>query len=195
MTTWALLAPGPSATAEQARKVQEAGIPVGAIGNAFQLVDSPAFIAATDSGWWRKYPEAKLRGCQTYAMHAVADCEQVRMPSFGTVNSGVLGLEVATRLGATRILLLGFDMRGTHFFGPYTNGLRNTAQHQRKQHLQQYERWGRANKAVEVVNCTPGSAMACFPVARLEEILETCVPEPAADEAGQGGDVCQRAAA
>lgn len=183
MTTWALLAPGPSASAGQARLVQAAGIPVGAIGNAFQLVESPAFIAATDSGWWRKYPEAKQQDCRRYSMHAVTDCEQVRMPNCGTVNSGVLGLEVAKRLGAFRIMLLGFDMRGTHFFGPYTNGLRNTAPHQREQHLRQYVAWRHTNRSIEVINCTPGSVLTCFPVARLEEILETSIPESAADEA------------
>ena len=110
MTTWALLAPGPSASAEQARIAQEAGFPVGAVGNAFQLVDSPAFIAASDSAWWRKHPEAKERDCPKFTMHTVSGCTHVRIPTQGIVNSGVLGLEVAKKRGATRILLLGFDM-------------------------------------------------------------------------------------
>jgi hypothetical protein len=171
VTTWALLAPGPSASADDAARVADAGIPIGAIGNAFQLVESPAFIAATDSAWWRKYPEAKERSRKLFTMHNVSGVERVRVPGWAAVNSGVLGLQCAKLQGATRILLLGFDMRGTHFFGPYTNGLINTTEARRRQHLKQYAAWRLANPGVEVINCTPGSALQCFPAARLDDYL------------------------
>ena len=71
MTTWALLAPGPSASAEDAERVRAAGIPLGVIGNAFQLAPWADFLAATDSAWWRKYPEAlTLPGASTDAEYA-----------------------------------------------------------------------------------------------------------------------------
>jgi hypothetical protein len=76
------------------------------------------------------------------------------VPAQGIVNSGVLALECAKRFGATRILLLGYDMRGSHFFGPYANGLRNTTERKRTDHLRQYAKWGRANPDIEVINCT-----------------------------------------
>ena len=171
MTTWCLIAPGPSASADDAARVAAAGIPIGAIGNAFQLVESPAFIAATDSAWWRKYPEAKERSGKLFTMHTVSGVERVRVPGWTAVNSGVLGLQCAKREGATRILLLGFDMHGSHFFGAYTNGLSNTTESKRRQHLRQYATWRRANPGVEVINCTPGSALQCFPMARLDVYL------------------------
>lgn len=177
MSTWALLAPGPSASAELAEKVRH--LPVGAIGNAFELAPWAKFIAAADPGWWRKHPEARLACAgRKFAMVESFDVEVVRLPWSGNaVNSGVLGLECAARAGATRILLLGFDMRGTHFFGPYTNGLRNTQPSQRVQHLAEYATWWQVNrKRVQVVNCTEGSAIECFPKAT----LETCLAEPAA---------------
>lgn len=168
MKTWALLAPGPSASAGLAERVLAAGIPLGAIGNAFQLAKKPKFIAATDKAWWAKYPEARNACVRRFAMHEVDGVELVKIPPIGICNSGVLGLECAKNLGARRILLLGFDMHGSHFFGQYTNGLKNTASHQRRNHLKQYEQWGQANRGVEVVNCTPGSALKCFPFAELE---------------------------
>jgi hypothetical protein len=171
MTTWALLAPGPSASADDAARVAAAGIPIGAIGNAFQLVESPAFIAATDSAWWRKYPEALTLPGAKYTMHQVKGVERVKVAGYVSVNSGVLGLEVARSKGASRILLLGFDMHGTHFFGPYTNGLSNTTDQRRRMHLAQYARWSKRNQGIQVINCTPGSALQCFPVARLDEYL------------------------
>lgn len=177
MTTWALLAPGPSLTAEQAERVRH--LPTGAVSGAFELAPWARFIAAADAGWWRKYPEARERDCKRFAMLDAFDCEVVRIPWHGShVNSGVLALEVAKRQGATTILLAaGFDMHGTHFFGPYTNGLRNTLPTQREQHLQQYAQWWQLNrKQVRVVNCTEGSAIECFP--RMS--LEACLVESAA---------------
>lgn len=171
MTTWCLLAPGPSASASDAARVRASSLPVGAVGNAFELVADPAFVASSDRAWWRKYPAA-MSVQRRYCMSTVPDVDQVRIPPMGSVvNSGVLALECAKRLGATRILLLGFDMRGSHFFGQYTNGLRNTAPHQRQQHMRQYAEWARLNKAVEVVNCTAGSALACFPARGLDACL------------------------
>ena len=172
MTTWALLAPGPSASSEDAERVRAAGIPLGVISSAFPLAPWADFIAATDGGWWRKYPDAIQLEGRKYTMHEVRGVERVKVPGYVAVNSGVLGLECAKRNGATRILLLGFDMHGSHFFGPYTNGLSNTSEAKRRMHLSQYARWSRANRGIEVVNCTAGSALKCFKMARLDEYLQ-----------------------
>lgn len=171
MTTWALLAPGPSATVQQADAVHAAGLPLGAVGNAFQLALQAAFIAASDAAWWRSYPQAK-RDCPLYCMATVPDVERVRIPGMASaVNSGVLSLEVAKLHGATTILLLGFDMHGSHYFGKYANGLRNTTPGQRLQHHKQYAYWARSNPRIRVLNCTEGSALECFPRARLDDCL------------------------
>lgn len=190
MTTWALLAPGPSASAELAEQVRH--LPTGAIGCAFQLAPWAQFVAASDRSWWRRYPEA-MAFPERYAMMPVDGVERMNVPAVGAItNSGVLGLEAAARKGATRILLLGFDMHGSHFFGAYTNGLRNTNESQRLNHLRQFADWGRANKGVQVLNCTPGSALTCFPTARLDE---TGVFESPADRAGARGSIREGAEA
>jgi hypothetical protein len=196
MTTWALLAPGPSATVEQAELVRSAGIPLGAVSNGFELAPWAEFLAASDGSWWRRHPHAAEFQGEKFCMCELRDAQRVMIPTVGSVcNSGVLGLEVAKKKGATRILLIGFDMHGSHFFGKYTNGLRNTTPTQREQHKKQFREWGRSNKAVDVINCTPKSALECFPVARLEEVIETSILEPAADQAGSGGTVCAGVAA
>ena len=185
MTTWALLAPGPSASAEQATRIRDAGIPLGAIGNAFQLAHWAAFIAATDGAWWRKYPEAKALPGLKFTMHGVQHVARMKVPGYPACNSGVLGLECAKRQGATRILLVGFDMHGSHFFGKYTNGLSNTTETKRRTHLSQYAAWARANEATEVFNCTEGSALTCFPMARLDDFCS----HVQMDDAGIPGEV------
>jgi hypothetical protein len=174
---WALLAPGPSASVELAERLR--GMKLGVVGCAFQLAPWAEVIAASDKGWWAKYPEA-MRIPRRYAMHRVEDVVQLQLPQIAqTTNSGVLALEAAKLQGATRILLFGFDMQGTHFFGPYVNGLRNTKPHQRRNHLNEYQAWRSLNRKIEVVNCTPGSALTCFPMMAPDEVL----PEPATTRA------------
>src|SRR5690606_24203618 len=157
MSTWALLAPGPSASADQAERVR--GLRLGVVGCAYQLAPWADFIASTDAAWWRKYPEAKKLPGLKFSMHHVAGVTKVAIPGLGVCNSGVLALECAKRQGASRILLLGFDMHGTHFFGPYTNGLSNTSEAKRRMHLAQYARWAKRNQDIQVINCTEGSAL------------------------------------
>lgn len=171
MTTWALLAPGPSASTEVAERLR--GLPLGVVGNAFELAPWADFVAATDMMWWRKHPKAKELPGEKFSMHTVAGVKYVRIPTLGVCNSGVLGLECAKRKGATTILLSGFDMHGSHFFGKYTNGLSNTTDKKRAFHLKQYAAWQRENKGIVVLNCTEGSALKCFPMARLDEHLHT----------------------
>lgn len=165
MAAWALIAPGPSATAAAAERAREMGLNVGVVSSAFLLAPWADFIAATDSAWWRANPDAKVCPGRKFAMHRVDGVERLDIPALRTVcNSGVLALEAAKLLGATRIELHGFDMHGTHFFGEYTNGLRNTTAEQRVRHLAQYRRWADAHPEIEVINCTPGSAIDCFPM-------------------------------
>lgn len=69
--------------------------------------------------------------------------------------------------GATRILMLGFDMHGSHFFGAHKPPLKNTSDKRRLVHLKQFRRW----QGCEVINCTEGSALKAFPFGNLKEIL------------------------
>ncbi len=173
---WALLAPGPSANSAVAERLE--GLPLGVVGCAFQLAPWADFIASSDRAWWTRYPEAYELSSKRFAMGAsVHGVEIVQIQSLGqVVNSGVLALECAVHMGATEILLAGFDMHGSHFFGPYTNGLRNADENKRRQHLKQYEQWAGMNRKVRVLNCTPGSKITCFPMSS----LNACLPELAA---------------
>lgn len=89
------------------------------------------------------------------------DIEYLRIPA--GLNSGVLGLEVIARAGGTKVRLYGVDMHGAHFFGKYENGLRNTSDDRRLAFHRQYADWAASHPNIEVLNCTPGSALKCFP--------------------------------
>jgi hypothetical protein len=93
-------------------------------------------------------------------------------------NSGFQAIHIAIHGGAKRVLLLGFDMHGGHWHGPHPSGLTNAGE-------ESYLRWiGRfeslipaiAQLGLEVINCTPGSQLKCFPMMSLEDALEGCQP-------------------
>jgi hypothetical protein len=125
-----------------------------------------------------KFPGLKLTADRTVTYRHVIKMKQTGKegydPEPGCVrtggNSGYQALHVAIQSGAKRILLLGFDMGGTHFFGRHVAPLRNTPQHA-------FANWiGRfpalAGNGAEIINCTPGSALKCFPHVPLAEALQ-----------------------
>lgn len=159
MIEFDLLGPGPSASASLADRLR--GRRVGVVSNAFELAPWAEFLAASDRHWWDKYQAALEFAGTKYTSHQIKGTVRVASAQ-SQWNSGVLALEVAAQLGAALVRLHGFDMHGSHFFGPYANGLTNTAPARREIHKQQFAQWARQNPQVRVVNCTPGSALRCF---------------------------------
>ncbi len=91
-------------------------------------------------------------------------------------NTGAAAINLAALFGAKRILLLGFDMRR----GP--EGERHHHPEHPKPCAQSscFDDWlyrfdalarGCERKGIEVINCTPGSALRAFPMMPLEEAL------------------------
>jgi hypothetical protein len=167
MTEWALLAPGPSAPGLVSKISSDVRLCV--INNAFELVPKADYLVASDVGWWRKHPAAMefpaKRFCNFPDYH---DVEYLRIPS--GMNSGVLGLELIARTGGTVIKLYGVDMHGSHFFGPYSNKLKNTSDERREVFHKQYAEWAKLHPKIQVINCTPGSALKCFPFEEIENV-------------------------
>lgn len=93
----------------------------------------------------------------------------------GGGNSGFHAVHLAAHFGCKKILLCGFDMRGTlgkqHWFGehPFRKGLHMPF------HLF-VERFTRSapefeKRGIRIINCTPGSALTCFPFMTIDEAL------------------------
>lgn len=84
-------------------------------------------------------------------------------------NSGYQALHLAVAAGAARVVLVGFDMQGGHWFdGPadaYAADYGTMALH--------FKSLRRTLKArgVEVFNCSPGSALTCFPFEDLGQLF------------------------
>lgn len=89
-------------------------------------------------------------------------------------NSGYQAINVAVHLGASRILLLGYDMAPDaqgrdHFFGAHWHGSRPPFSAFRDLFPTIVKPLRAAG--VTVVNCTPGSALTCFPMMPLRDAL------------------------
>jgi len=169
VNTFAVLATGPSMSQDLADKVR-GRCHVIAVSDAFRLAPWADALVSQDRAWWKRYPEALEFSGRKFSTNEVAGVERILqgIVKNGT-NSGLLGMEVAKLMGAARILLLGFDLRGTHYFGPHPSGLKNTTPERFKVMLRQFAKWPR--NGVEVLNCTGVSDLKCFPMARLEDVL------------------------
>lgn len=84
-------------------------------------------------------------------------------------HSGIQALELAVNLGAERVLLLGYDCkdagRQTNYFGRKPGGLDRDDRNNKAGWPGLY---ARLKLPVEVVNCTPGSAIEAFPFGTIE---------------------------
>lgn len=136
-----------------------------AVSDTYKLAPWAEAIVAQDLSWWHANPEAMKASVPRYSTSWFVGVSRIRGGdgiSSGT-NSGLAGLHVAIQRGAKRVLLLGFDMRGTHYFGPHV-GLKNTSEARFVEFRNQFARYAQQLRGVEVLNCTPGSALNCFPI-------------------------------
>lgn len=91
---------------------------------------------------------------------------------------GGSSINLAHLLGARRIVLLGFDMRfgadrkHWHRLAPWPQAPDREKRY-RSHHMPGIAAmaWPLQQAGVEVINCTPGSALSCFPIRPLEDLL------------------------
>lgn len=177
---FAVLATGPSLTQEVVESVR-ARCHVVAVSDSYRLAPWADAMASTDAKWWKAHPEAmEFPGRKFTAAPDFIRLEGVeRLPVDTATNSGLLGLMVAVKMGATRVLLCGLDMHspGDHFFGRHPAPLRHSEQRHLDLHKRQFSAY--RPRGVQIVNCTPGSALSVYPMGNLEEELAG-LAEPAA---------------
>jgi hypothetical protein len=184
--TVAILASGPSMSEGLAARVHEAGLHTIAINSNWKLAPWADIIYAADVDWWHhadnraalSLPGLKV-SCQP--VRGVLQLQNTGRAGFDERphcirtggNSGYQALHIAAQARAARVLLLGFDMHekaGCHWHGPHPLPLRTTP-------APLFARWCArfaelapvlAARGVDVVNCTPGSALKCFRFSTLD---------------------------
>lgn len=170
--TFAILCTGPSMSQAVADSVRH--LRVIAVNSSYTLAPWAEALAANDSRWWTQNPAALKFAGRKFSAAQQWGLERINPDGLIGTNScsGVLALELAKRLGAKRILLLGADFHGSHFFGKYEGRLNNTTPERREVHRKQFRCWRDANVRVSVLNCTPGSALDVFAKVPLAEALQ-----------------------
>lgn len=137
-----------------------------AVSDAYRLSPWADVLASSDMKWWRhhrpefdglKYSAVEVQGVKKFDWTATE------------TNSGLLAIKVAVHLGAKRVLLLGYDMGGSHFFGPHPAPLKNTSPQRFEVFKRQFADY--RPRGVEIINCTPESGLKCYPMAPLGEVL------------------------
>lgn len=176
MTTWAILASGPSMSQEVADSVR--GLPTIAVSNTYELAPWADVLVSNDRRWWVNYPKSlefageKICGLCIEPPNGVTKFAGAMSGS----NSGLLALMVAVKKGATRVLLFGFDMAGSHYFGDHPQPLMNPTHVRFKKFREQFAAY--KPSGVEIINCTVNSALKCYKFGDPKDYLPQPEPEP-----------------
>jgi hypothetical protein len=172
------------------------GLPIVAVNDSHRILPHAEILYACDAKWWDVHSGCpdfagekwschgsashndKMATAHRYGLNLVRgeDGEGFSLdPSkihYGS-NSGFQAINLAILFGAKRILLVGFDMSSrtkSHFFGDHPAGLIRCNDYER--FIPQFERAARRLPPdIEVINCTPGSALRCFPMMDIQDAL------------------------
>lgn len=190
-----ILASGPSLTAEDVDAVRGKARVV-CVNDAVRLAPWADCLYSSDGPWWKRMKGAPeftgLKFCIEKAAGAGVDSYGRTWPSVGVLrnagltglsleptaichykNSGGAAINLAVLLGASRIILLGYDMKlGPHGVKHFT-GERGTSSP-----YPDFRRYiGTMVKpleaaGVDVVNASRQTALTCFPRVSLDDVLQ-----------------------
>ena len=181
----AILASGPSMSQEIADRVGRSAVRTIAINTTFQLAPWADMLYAADGMWWDRHwkhakgfqglkvtiepnfkPELLMLGNDKAGTSGFTDDPtKVRSGS----NSGYQAICIAALAGAKKISLYGFDMKSIdnkhHWHGVHVSPLRNHGESMYGRWLKNFEALApeMTKRGIEVINCTPGSALKVFP--------------------------------
>lgn len=192
--TAAIIASGPSAANAGVEQLR-GRVPVMAVNESHQLAPWADALYGCDGKWWKlrafvpsfkglkltfdagtsvHRPEIKRIDVATHSDDVLVE-RPGRIGSGG--NSGFQALNLAVQFGAKRILLVGYDMRvdfGEHWHGRHPPGLNNPCP------VGNLPRWIKAFEGsagvlaalgVNVINCSPVSALANYPKSTITRAL------------------------
>lgn len=188
--TVAILAGGPSLTQADVDACRGRAHVV-AIKNTITLAPWADVLYACDAKWWKAWPETQTFQGPKYGLEIVRGRQDVTVLRQGRdngletdpsalakgQNSGYQAINLAVHLGASKILLLGYDMKPSadgihrwHVTHRYHRGIIAPPYQQFLRHfvtlLEPLKQLG-----VRVINATPESALDAFPKMTLTEAL------------------------
>ncbi|MEE9647937.1 hypothetical protein [Enterobacter soli] len=173
------VASGPSLTKADCERVEQTGLPVVAVNNAYSLFQQPYALFAGDLAWWDVYGSrvsGELRRCTASRIASVK--YGIEYQRFGAhdvaFNSGSMAIQFAASLGAKSIYLLGYDCsvsEGAHFHGQHSKGLRNPTTNSVAKWQNEFAGVRDQLAHIEILNCSRRTELACFPLKSLEAVI------------------------
>lgn len=169
-----IMASGPSLTADDVKLVQQSGIKTIVTNSTWQAAPWADHIFAADCEWWDKHREAVPAGPRrwTSSKSAANRYRDLCLFEFRIGgNSGAQAIRLAMNLGATEIILLGFDCsvkNGTHWHGDHTL-TKNPDENRCKVWLRQFHDIPRG--MCRIINCSRETEITAFPRMTLEAAL------------------------
>jgi hypothetical protein len=192
-----ILASGESLSVDQCEKVRAWRMAeaaemrrVIAINTTFRRAPWADVLWGCDCTWWSEYHAEVVdvfagqlwtqdqRAVDDYGLHFIESqaapglCRRPGLINQGG-NSAYMSLNLGVQAGARRFVLLGVDMHGSHWHGDHPQGLSNPAPYLFATWIKQFGVLAKdlAVDGIEVINCTPGTALHCFPEKSLQETL------------------------
>lgn len=185
------IASGPSLTKEDVEYCRGKGRVI-VINNCYKLAPWAHTLYACDGRWWAEYHEdvkKKFKGELWTIDFAAAD--KYGLNCIGVLNtaifsnnpdaiatghnSGFQAFNLAAIQGASKIILLGYDMkpRGDGVRHWHGNHKKSLVQTNPAEYPKWVERFRQASKLIKipVINCTRDSAIDCFEKAKLRDVL------------------------
>lgn len=182
-------APGPSLDRDQAIIIQNSEAKIIAVNDAYRMFDRVDILYGSDAAWWKyNYDLIKDLECEKVCMQPT-NLEGISHVENGGryglslkkgclangKNSSYAAMNLALQLGAERIVFVGLDLKRVqgknHFFGEHPEPIRRESNYNMFIESFLQVKPIIADLEVEVINCTPNSALGCFPKMGLEEAL------------------------
>ena len=173
----AIIASGPSLTADDCVLVETSGLTTIAVNSSWRLARFASVIYAGDACWWDAYGgEIDIDAERVTCSRQAASKHGIKHHSmYGEYNSGMRAIQLAIDRGAKRIVLLGFDCsleNGIHWHGPHDKTSNPDVVKVKKWH-RQFSRIAAMAKhrRIEVINCSRHTELDCFERVALEDAL------------------------
>lgn len=163
------------------------------VNDNYRLALKAPWLYACDGDWWDHHIAAVRRDfageCWTQdraaaARHGLKWIQSVERPGLSTEptlihqggSSGYQAINLAWHFGATKVVLLGFDMTGTgkrHWFGDHPPNLMQTSPEGYATQRAAFETLpGQLRElGLSIINCNSASAIRCLPIMSIEEAL------------------------
>lgn len=185
---------GPSLTPDVIDQINESRLPKFGVNTTYSVVNLDVFHACNEDFYdyyWSRGLEDHPAEKWTFLPHVAEKyginyiegrwCDGLSDdPSYICFHhgSGPQILNIAYNYGVSRMLLVGWDMRykeKRHFFGEYPDKMRHFPrtgpQGELDGLIKEMETINPQRYGVEIINCTPDSAMKCFPFGDLADYL------------------------